>query len=978
MRRSIVVVLIAAAGWIMLVPGTLAAASTSSTVGPVRALEQLSPLLQVTTTAEITAVLPPGAPVPTRLNFEPADRVVQLRLSADSTHYRGRLTIAAPVTTSQPVTNVRWLNVTELSPIGMIAPVVDAAEITITPAGPLTLGPGELRQYLIVAPKPALPGVYRGTATVMTGEGVGQSATLIEFELTAPSPVLNIDTRAAILIADEAGVYRGSFSLWAAATSITKLAFTPGLLTSADATSLVTATAVTVQPGAAVLDMGDAPTPFSISVSPVSAGTYSGTLLITYYGDSAIKARGIATLTLRLAADPQASVALSFTDKVQLAVQAGEYLTPTIYLRETGNVNAARNVTLTAGGLVDPAHNRTLPDAVVLPGVPITIPRAQTRSTVLPLALVSAEPGSYTGTLQISGDNLATTYVPLEITIKDPLAGPLFVLLIGVVLGFYLTWYGGAYRDHDKQLVMIDFRKRMLQDNRASAYYAFYGETAAKQLDTARQLVEDDWPGNQAKVTDVLKTVRGYSTIWANHHLVLEAQRARIVAWIKAYGATTEYAFFGAMRDRLADIDAKRHTYADGDSLTKAVDDALADWLKFDALIERVKQFTPQFSAVVATLEAAPAADCLKRFAALTDRLKAARSGADLTALETDLTTLGNDLLVAYAAYPQFYYDACLDDVYKWLNSSDGADGFDPQWPAVKSKLAAILEEAKNHIKARANFERASLLTYKVWRAAWFYRFVLRPMFEAAHAVQSPADPWTAAITKAREIETWVITTNYAAGTRDEFDQDLLGDRTLAELYRLWSTAQGTTISSPTPPPAPIKPVRLQLATASEAAREMTPKSPGALSPDRAVGGGWLDQLMSSLTALPGLSALTTVGDLGEDLSGASTPIVQRIQVSLRRFGAAVWARVKSVTQVVWRIITNPWLRWSSFEFVITALSVGLLSLVGLQNLWANSATFGANLFDYPSLLIWGLGANATTSGMAQLVKTWGFKTSIT
>ena len=486
MRRSIVVVLIAAAGWIMIVPGTLAAASMPSTAGPVRSLEQLSPLAQVTTTAEFTAVVPPGAPVPTPLNFEPADRVVQLRLSADSTQYRGRLTITVPVTASQPVTNVRWLNVTELSPIGMIAPVVDAAEITITPAGPLTLEPGEMRQYLIVAPRPALPGFYRGTATVMTGEGVGQSATLIEFELTAPNPVLNIDTRVAVLIADEAGVYRGSFSLWAAATSITKLAFTPGLLTSADATSLVTATAVTVQPGAAVLDMGDAPTPFSITVPPVSAGTYSGTLLITYYGDSAIKARGIETVTLVLKADPLASVAISFTDKLQLAAQVGDRFTPTIYLLETSGLNAARNVMLTASGLTDQEHKRYLADQTVQTGVPITLPRAQTQPVALPLSLASAAPGNYTGTLQIGGDNVTPVFVPFEITVKDPLAGPLFVLLIGVVLGFYLTWYGGAYRDRDRQVVIIDFRKRALQDNRASAYYAFYGEVAVEQLDNAR------------------------------------------------------------------------------------------------------------------------------------------------------------------------------------------------------------------------------------------------------------------------------------------------------------------------------------------------------------------------------------------------------------------------------------------------------------------------------------------------------------
>jgi hypothetical protein len=930
----------------------------------------LSPVIQ-TTTVPISQDVSAPIVLEAALSFEPADRMVQLRLSADGTIYRGSLMLGNAFTVAQVITNVRWANVTDLNAVDFNAPPINAAEIAISPSSVLTLTAGELRQFLITAPKPSLPGLYRGRALVAVGDQLLSAGTPITIELDAPFPTLNFDTHSPLLVADANGSYRASFNLWAGATTITKLAFTPGHLVSADPAAIITATLLTFQPTTAAFDVGDAPTLFSITLPPlVGAGNYSGTLLITYYGNSAVKARGIETLTLLLKADPLASVALSLTDKLQFAAEVGTQFTPTLYLQETSGVNAARSVTLSLDSLLDSVHQRYLSDQILRATEAVTIPRGQTLRMPLPLSLASAAPGSYTGTLQLVGSTLNPTYLPFEITIKAGLGWPLFWLIVGILLGFYLTHYNDVWHARDRQLIVIDLEKQKLEaqnpkDNNKppTAFFKFYGPGLLDHLANARQLVEVDLTGNKTQIDDILKFVRGRSAVWAKEESIFKEQQAVIAQWLQAHTEATDYALPGAVREQLQAIDAKRHTYNTSADLKAAVDKALADWLVFNALVERIKQLAPKLKAVIATLESAAASSHLNTFTTLSTNLKMARSIEDVTALNGQVTALESALLASYQEYKQFYYDACSADAYKWIALNDGLTLPPAHWPTVKSKLALVLAEINNYLQTRQKFQMAGDLTYKVWRVAWFYQYALRPIFEAVPQAAAKTPEWTAVLNKANEVETWLSTTNYHESTLTDFDGQLLGDAKLATLYQLLSTAQGKIISSPLPLPKPEKPPREGLELALDESAYSVPKTPGLISSIQPFGLMQLDGIVSSLNAIPGLSALTPKSGRDQQVEGEE-PSAQQLS-----FGNLVRAIVK--------LVSNPWLRWSIAELVITSLSIFFLAMVGLQTLWAGNATFGANPFDYPSLFLWGLGSNATAAGVSQLVTGWGFKAMI-
>lgn len=70
-------------------------------------------------------------------------------------------------------------------------------------------------------------------------------------------------------------------------------------------------------------------------------------------------------------------------------------------------------------------------------------------------------------------------------------------------------------------------------------------------------------------------------------------------------------------------------------------------------------------------------------------------------------------------------------------------------------------------------------------------------------------------------------------------------------------------------------------------------------------------------------------------------------------------------------------IRLSAYKGIIFVISVVVLSGFGMNELYVNNATFGASFFDYLKLFVWGLGANATTSGFAQLISTYGAKVGV-
>ena len=66
-------------------------------------------------------------------------------------------------------------------------------------------------------------------------------------------------------------------------------------------------------------------------------------------------------------------------------------------------------------------------------------------------------------------------------------------------------------------------------------------------------------------------------------------------------------------------------------------------------------------------------------------------------------------------------------------------------------------------------------------------------------------------------------------------------------------------------------------------------------------------------------------------------------------------------------------LRYRLYLTFAALISLVLLCVLGMQQLWASNPVFGAQpLIDYLTLFIWGLGANATTSGVTQVLRNFG------
>ncbi|MEM7799337.1 MAG: hypothetical protein AAF633_09120, partial [Chloroflexota bacterium] len=70
-----------------------------------------------------------------------------------------------------------------------------------------------------------------------------------------------------------------------------------------------------------------------------------------------------------------------------------------------------------------------------------------------------------------------------------------------------------------------------------------------------------------------------------------------------------------------------------------------------------------------------------------------------------------------------------------------------------------------------------------------------------------------------------------------------------------------------------------------------------------------------------------------------------------------------------------PMIKLRSYRTVLAFLTLVILGLVGMIELYANDPTFGDTILsDYLRLIVWGVGSNATQEGLFQLVGNLGSK----
>jgi hypothetical protein len=214
-------------------------------------------------------------------------------------------------------------------------------------------------------------------------------------------------------------------------------------------------------------------------------------------------------------------------EPITVMAMRGTMVTRTLLLRSSGVITGvqviALDLTNADGSAVLPAGmmHVMLPADTINAGGLLTVP--------VMFDLNNVPSGEYKGQLLVSVPG--NTYdVPITVTIKDPPFAPLLILLVGVALGMWISWYRVRGKPHDSALMRMGrFRARFLAEsdlgqpfrNRVDelivdADALARGEKwdeAAKAIDQAEAVLDKwhkgcaDWQAQLAYQTDLIKKI---------------------------------------------------------------------------------------------------------------------------------------------------------------------------------------------------------------------------------------------------------------------------------------------------------------------------------------------------------------------------------------------------------------------------------------------------------------------------------------
>jgi len=562
--------------------------------------------------------------------------------------------------------------------------------------------------------------------------------------------------------------------------------------------------------------------------------------------------------------------------------------------------------------------------------------------------------GAYSGSLVITSAAAAPVRIPVAFTIKHGLCLPLVVMLFGVVLGGYLTWYNGR-RERDQLAVAITQEEQQIAQANNLTFNFFYAAAATQKLQAARARLHESGLQNKTEIEALLQAVRNY-WVWcatapdtlaelqkdleAVLKLPLPEQIKGCAAAVKAhndaqelYHQRTTWKPEGddgkSYKAIAASIDAIALKYA---GLTKVVDDK-------QALDGRLRD--------VATTLAQSDVERLQEALRKVNEQLAYDADADPDTLASTLRTLATDIETKrkQAAERTEAFDAKkaqLDGVFEAL---DAVEPPHPYWRSIRLKLNGLKVEAEKLQAARVKLDDADRMLHVALAGALFYRDALAPTYDVTQDPNAVAyDP--AALARLKELQkggsVWLLAYVNERMSVDEVDTQA-GER--AKLLK-----EALLLAWREPAPAPPRP----------------PAAPEPMGERRAEPAGDVAE-----AHLPGVLDRLPAASGQEWLNAARQP--ERPDNKQSRWDAFT-RFVSAVPGWLGRLL-EPGVQLLLNQTIVGLLALGLLVYLGLKELYWSNPTFGAELENYLALFLWGLGAQVTADSAQAMLTGFGLPT---
>lgn len=910
---------------------------------------------QAGSTLEIRAL--GGAPLP-------------LTLTEDGTKYLGSFSVTA---LSTDIAGLKLTNLTNLTSDDSSKPVVLAAQASSDPSDPQILEQGSTRHFTISYPRPAQPGIYKGTVEVTFDSKPANEKYVIEVALEAALPTVAIepeDGELSFALEEATGSYKATFILAVNEGLIDTIEFKATNLAAADGQiQPIYADKVVVTGELTEIHPGDSRI-FTVSVNPPTegasykVGTYEGTLTVLVTSPVAENARQSMNVNLNVITSPEGTLQWDPPEgvtKIALNAVLGEAEPFLLPIKETGEANDALDVTIErtpllattpdGGTITIPAESViTMTPETLTPGTSIKIPSGETFD--LPLSFnfdgAGLEPGIFKGEIRIQGSNTEEISIPVEFTLKQGWwDGPFWIWLIGIALGLVLTLYQSDFLEKDKRYAAIEHWKERLRSEKpdnnqpGSDRYQFYGEQAEGKLELARLMLDENWQNSLTQSQALIDDVGTFWNRWYSYKNELWQEYQRVQLILDDLKKFEGHAFCKAVNDQLEAIVGQRHTYTDAAALKNAVD---AEEAKFDMFLDvhrNSKVLLGQLMNPHVKLEDDTGHAFKIRIEQQENNLIEADTETDLQNIEQALGEIKAELQQAYTAYPDYLYqEGCQESARKWIEDTDKVSNPGPQWDTVKSKFNQALKRAEDYIENGIHFEQAGKLAHNTWRAAWFYKEAILDVQQRLEDAKSKikAEVLETLQVLLRENVIWLLTTDYTEHSPDEFEQELFKNR-MQQLYAALGQALGdqALIQSPFPEERPPKPVRrLEKLDVDEALKNE-------------------------------LNALRSPRPLEKPTPGrAHAPTkpswLQVLSYPFRR-----------IMNILISFFRDPDIRILAFQIGIHLVAIAGLYWFG-HEVWEQDATFGDSQLDYLQLFFFGFGGSAVKDNLLNVVKGWGVK----
>jgi hypothetical protein len=324
---------------------------------------------------------------------------------------------------------------------------------------------------------------------------------------------------------------------------------------------------------------------------PEEVGTCSGSLVLAWGADPANRLEVPVTLTVKT----EPVLALQFPDALTVSGwQRGQPYLRSFVLKETAGGSPLTGLTAEAGPFLN-AEKRTPAAVSITPSLGTEIPGGGTLTGSLSMDLGSLPAGAYTGQILFKVDNQVKAALPVTLNVRDGGWIAALVLLAGVALGLWISFFRTTWRPRREVMVRIETVRAALESKEDPDLKKWFGgyisPLVAEAADALAKKKTDDAAARIASAEGILLKWRKHQgTPWM---VELGTLRDDLLPRLRKEKTPYHEKLLHRGEELLAkaadcDSPAALHKAAN------AIQERLSAWENFDRLLDIVDQIRSQ------------------------------------------------------------------------------------------------------------------------------------------------------------------------------------------------------------------------------------------------------------------------------------------------------------------------------------------------------------------------------------------------